>query len=230
MVEGSPIPGTFSTKLAPKYLGGDGLIFHDQSVLQSGLSINLPIGFYGEIWHSAGLDGTNLNSDGGDEIDYAVGWSGNNILGGLGIDVGVTYIDLKDLFTLPRKDLLIIHNEVNWQTKISITSSLTPYIKYEGFLPAPEGPKAGNILHLGIRHTWTPDASVFSLGQEIGGLYDNGACGAREGLVGKYKLNLSYKILKNASLDFSTTCTWKIHNASDRQTEVVPSVGLSFNW
>ena len=69
---------SFSSKLWPRYLGADGTIYHDEPVLQSDIFISLPKGFYFDIWHSVGLDDTDLSSNFGDEgPNFTLGWSGN---------------------------------------------------------------------------------------------------------------------------------------------------------
>lgn len=219
-----------STKVLSRYVGSSGLLAHEKPVLQTDLYLLLPKGFYADLWHSVGLDGTSMSSDFGDEIDYTFGWTGGDVKG-LGVDVGVTYLDLVDLFD-GRRDLLYPYLEVNRKFPLFEKSFFIPYVRVERYFPlASESFDGGTYLQAGMRHLWDP-ISLLTISQRVGVLYDDGAFGLGAGFVGQYNLNLGVNVAKGITLDVPTVkFTAPMSSFSDgRETQTVIGIGVTVRY
>lgn len=222
---------TLSSKVYSQYLIADtGHIGHDKPVIQTDLFISLPKGFYFDLWHSAGLDGTGLSSDYGDEIDYTVGWNGK--LGEINLDLGVSYFDLVDLFKLPHGDLIRPYLELNKGFDITESHRLTPYV-YLGFPYSAKGDEFGHgfFVRSGIKHAWqiTPE---LTLNQKTNLFFDNGACGFDSGILGEYRCDIGWQISKSTTIDLiSLKFVTPFTSLSDsRETEIVYGVGITHRF
>jgi len=223
---------TVSTKVLSQYLGSDGAIFHDKPVLQTDVFIQLPRGVYIDFWHSVGLDGTDMSSDYGDEIDYTLGWSGT--LKGFVLDTGVSYFELVELLDIPQGDVIQPYIEVSKGFNTNKSQSLTPYFRVEFPFPAKgSSPEKGILTYGGLRHTWQ-GSPMLTMNQEVYVLRDDGAFGFDSAVVGQYHIRLSWNYFKRINIDFlsldvSTPLT-SVSDADGRKTEVVVGGGLTFNF
>jgi len=222
---------TVSSKVYSKYLGSHtGSICDDDPSLQNDLFVSLPKGFYLEIWHSVGLDGTGLSSDYGDELDYIIGWKGE--VKEINLDLGAVYIDCVDLFKSPQGDLIIPYLEVNKEFDISENHRLTPYVCFE-FPYSAKGDEFGHGLwtYFGTKHAWqiTPK---FAFSQKVNLFFDDGACGNDSGLLGQYRCDLSWQISKSTTIDLiSIKAITPFTSLSDnRKTEIVYGAGITYRF
>lgn len=222
---------TLSSKVYSKYLIADtGHIGHDKPVVQTDLFVSLPKGFYFDLWHSAGLDGTGLSSDYGDEIDYTMGWSGK--LGGVNFDLGVSYFDLVDLFKSPQGDLIRPYLKLNKNFDVSESHRLTPFV-YFGFPYSAKGDEFGHgfFVRPGVKHAWQMTSNL-TLNQRGNLFFDDGACGFDSGVFGEYRCDLSWQISKSTTIDLiSVKGITPFTSLSDsRKTEIVYGTGITYRF
>lgn len=217
-----------SSKVYSRYLNaGAGNILHDKPVIQTDLFVSLPKGFYFDFWHSAGLDGTGLSSDSGDEIDYTVGWSGE--VKNLNLDIGAYYFDCVDIFKSPRGDFVEPYLEVNKSFDISKNQRLTPYVWF-GFIYSAKEDEFGHGFYtrFGVKHAWQINPKL-RFSQKANLFFDDGACGFDSGVLGEYRCDLSWQISKSTTLDLiSVKAITPFTSLSDsRKTEIVYGAGIT---
>ncbi|MBZ9577712.1 hypothetical protein KJA13_01600 [Patescibacteria group bacterium] len=229
--ESQDISVTLSSKIYSKYLNeGGGNILHDKPVIQTDLFASLPKGFYLGIWHSAGLDGTGLSSDNGDEIDYIVGWSGK--VGKVNLDIGAYYFDLVDIFKSPHGDIIEPYFEISKGFDISDKHCLTPYVWF-GFPYSAKGDEFGHGFYVrpGVKHAWQITPKL-TLNQKANLFFDDGACGFDSGLFGEYRCSFSWQISKSTTIDLiSVKGITPFTSLSDnRKTEIVYGAGITYRF
>jgi len=222
---------TLSSKVYSEYLSSNsGGICHDGPVIQTDMFISLPRGFYFDVWHSAGLNGTDLSSDYGDEIDYTIGWSGK--VKGIGLDLGVAYFDLIDLFEAPHGDLIMPYLEFNKGFDISKNHRLTPFVCFK-FPYSAKGDELGHGFrtYLGTKHAWQINPKL-SFNQKINLLFDDGACGNDSGVLGQYQGGISWQASKQLTLDLiSVKAVTPLTSLSDsRETKIVYGAGITYRF
>ncbi len=129
--QASWMPSAFkiSTTAFDKYLGTNGVVFHGDPVLQTSFWFDWDNGAYAEIWHSVGLDGTDMSSDYGDEWDGTVGlkklFCGDEIC--VLVDVSLAYFELFELGKVPQGDVL--QPQVVLSIPTDFFGSTSPYVK-----------------------------------------------------------------------------------------------------
>ncbi|KPJ55272.1 hypothetical protein AMJ47_00100 [Parcubacteria bacterium DG_72] len=222
---------TLSSKIWSKYLNeGGGNILHDKPVIQSDIFVSFPRGFYFSVWHSAGLDGTGLSSDAGDEIDYIVGWNGE--VKGLNLDFGILYFDLVDLFRSPQGDIIQPYLELSKDFNVFGNQKLAPYVWF-GFPYSAKGDEFGHGFYtrLGVKHVWQIGPK-FIFSQKANLFFDDGACGFDSGLFGEYRCSLSWQISKSTTIDLiSIKAIDPFTPLSDnRKTEIVYGMGVRYHF
>ena len=219
---------TFSSKMWSKSLGPDGVIYHNEPVLQSDIFISLPKGFYFDIWHSAGLDDTDLSSNFGDELDFTLGWSGS--WKEFGVDVGVIYIDGLPTFNMKQGDSLMPYVELNKEFDFADEHLFTPFVRLELLFPLNDENNVGDIFG-GFKHSWQL-SDRFSIGQKAYLLYDNVVGNSNSTLVGGYGVDLNWDIHEKITfspLMFKATMPLGSVNGG-RKSEVVVGSGLTFHF
>lgn len=203
-----------------KYLGGNGGIFYDKPVHQTGTTVCYR-GFCGDIWGSYSLDGR----DGfGKEVDFTA-WYGNDWA-----EIGVGYFAL-----WPKGFSDVIQPFVKLKRQFTAGKhELTPYGKLELYWPASGSvPQNGAIFAAGLAHTWHL-LPFLDFNNEPALKYDNGAFGNDSAVIGQYKADLSWKLNKNLTVQLpmlkASTPLTKVHDG--RKTEFVVGAGavFTFNW
>jgi len=219
---------SFSSKLWSRYLGADGAIYHDEPVLQSDIFISLPKGFYFDIWHSVGLDDTDLSSNFGDEgPNFTLGWGGS--WNQFGVDLGIAYIDGLPTFKMKQGDSLLPYVELNRKFDITDSHSLTPFAKLELLFPLEDGENLGDIFG-GLKHNWQL-SDKFAVNQKAYLLYDN-SWSPSSAVIGGYNVDLSWslhdKITFNPLILKATTPLSSVDD--ERKLETVIGVGFTFHF
>ncbi len=222
---------TISSKVYSKYLGSTtGSICHEDPVLQTDLFFTLPHGLYFDIWHSSGLDGTGLSSDGGDEIDFTVGWTGEiEKLQNIKLDLGISYFDCYDLFKMPSGDFILPYLNVSKEFPVLKDHCLEPFVFFQ-FPYSAKGNEYGNgfIVRSGMFHHWNITDSL-AICQRVNLTFDDGAWGNDSGLLGEYRFDASWKITDRITLDvISVKVARPFSNFSDGRdgTEAVYGAGI----
>lgn len=218
-----------STKVWSEYLFTNGAIFHDKPVVQTDLFVGLPKGFYADLWWSAGLDGTDASSDFGDEIDYTLGWAGS--LGKLDVDLGITYIDLFELFDSGEDgDVLQPYIELGQTLKLGEKHEFTLYTVFQWHQPLKDSMSNGGYLISGAKDLWQISPKV-SVSSEVSVLYDSGAYNYDDGLVGFANFEMSWQITKSFSMQLpSIKVAEPISTSDERKTQIVSGLGFSINF
>ncbi len=207
---GPPVSLAISVKAANSYLGGNGGIFHAGEVVQTDLFFSFRNGWYGDLWHSAGLDDNDLSSNYGDELDWSAGRAG--VWRGFGYDVGVIYIDAVGLGRMPNGDV--------WGPYLKLSRELgacTPSLKLESYIPGGTAIEGGWLIHGRVACTKTT-TSGFATTLSLGPTYDDGAFGFLPGTIGVGELSLSIP-WRGVTLSPFYKIATPILGADDRQTE-----------
>lgn len=203
-----------------KYLGGNGGIFYDKPVHQSGTTVCYR-GFCGDIWGSYSLDGKNGF---GKEVDFT-GWYDNDWA-----EIGIAYFAI-----WPRGFSDVFQPFVKLKRQFIVGKhTLTPYGKLELYWPASGNiPQHGAIFATGLAHTWHL-LEFLDFNHEPALKYDNGAFGNDSAVIGQYKADFSWKLNKNLTVQLpmlkASTPLTRVRDG--RKTEFVVGAGaiFSFNW
>lgn len=226
--EDEKVSVSFSSKVWSRYLGSDSAVVHDEPVLQNDVFVSLANGLYFNVWHSVGLDDTDLSSNFGDELNFTLGWNGNTDK--LGLDMGIIYIDGLPVFEMIQGDSLMPYIELNRGFDITDKYSLTPYIKLELLFPLNGDHSSGDILG-GIKHNWQL-FDRFAINQKAYLLYDNGVWGSNDGIIGGYNMDSSWKLSEKLAINpLMLKVTTSVTSLNDgRKTEMVFGTGLTFHF
>lgn len=219
-----------------QYVNTGGISFYDKPVLQSSLTITLPSGFYGQVWHSTGISSDLLNNRGA-ELDLYLGWSGrlywleNPILNSLEWDMYVSYQDYPGLFSKMKEDFLGLGLEVKKPFEIDESHTLSPFVAVEYYYPlSGNGGEQGMYSSIGIKHSCKIWKSI-SLEQSVRGTYDSGAFGMESGLVGAYTASLQWKATDHLNVDLGLVqYTVPISSFHDRSNEIVYGAGIRYEF
>ncbi len=222
---------TSTSKLLSRYVGNNGAVLYNKPVVQTDVFVLLPRGFYADLWWSTGLDST-FSNDGGDEIDWNVGWSGQ-IGAGVVFDVGVSFLDLAELFRGrgPIPDFVQPYTGIEKTFTPSESHSLTPYLRIEFLLPVRDDVRKGMYVHLGLKHTWKA-TEFLVLNQKAFVLYDTGVAGFDPALIGQYQTSFDWSLSKRWTLSapifkFSIPLS-SVSSTDGRESKMVYGFGLSF--
>lgn len=205
------------------YLLDNGIAFHDGPVLQSEILISLPKGFYLDLWHSMGMDGSGLSSGLDDELDYTAGWRGD--VRGYSLDMGVLYMDMIKVLDLPDGDIMLPYFEVSRNLPFKGKQLYNPYVKIQPGLPANGSYPAGGLyVGVGLRHLYQISKAL-RLGEEFALIHDSGAFGFESGKLFKYAVGVNRKLPGPFSLDMPMfKFIAPVSGMSDRKKET--SVGI----
>ena len=126
------ISATFSTDVWSDYVVTDCSLVHEGAVIQNDLYAILPNGFYIDLWWSVSPDGS-INNNGGDEVDYTLGWI--RTWKEITADVSVGYFDFVDLGTTKNGDILSPSLKLTIQ-KYAVGNQLriTPFVDFNGLV------------------------------------------------------------------------------------------------
>ncbi|MES2436859.1 MAG: hypothetical protein V4519_02515 [Patescibacteria group bacterium] len=228
--KGAPHPSVvLTTRLWSQYYGANGSVYHTDPVLQSDVFVTFPNGVYIDLWHSAGLDDANLNSNFGDEVDYTLGWVGK--VRDVNVNVGVSYFDLAAprLLSGTKGDLIYMYGELSLDLDLGNGHTIKPFLKPEAYLSA-NATNEGfeGQVQVGVNHIWQVNESV-SFQHRLAVLADPGFYGFDSGLMLFYSGGVAWKLSDSITLDLPV---WKmgtpITSMSDsREFDGAIGVGLT---
>lgn len=196
---------------------------HRDPVLQSEIAIDFPLGFYASIWHSTGFD-THFSEDGGDELDYYVGWAGELI--GLELDAGASYFDAVDLFRASG-DTVYLYAEVG-----KTCGPVKPFLRGNFYLQPPGSDLEGGMTVAGGLE-FEPTLPYERLSVPLRGwiAHDDGTFGGGPGLISRVEAEATWELGEQWSLFLPTASVNIPLTVNDsRRTEWVfgGGIGLSF--
>lgn len=226
-----------STGFYSGYLCDSGWMLHNTPVWQSDICLSSDMGLYADFWISRALDGSKFMSDGGDEIDYTIGWAGS-IGYGFDVDIKLAYFDCFDIRVADEEsgevgeicgDILQPSLEVGREFALSEAHSLRPSIKMEFPMPVKRGgPERGVYTHFGVTHTWAISPAL-NFSQTVKAVHDDGVYGADSGFVGMYGASLSYDLYKGVTITPSVKVTTPFSVVDERKSEVAGAVVMSYS-
>ena len=217
----------FSTTWLAKYIGRNGVIFHDEDVMNSSLAVTLPKGFYLNLFHSVGFDDSNLNSNFADEIDYTLGWSGE--VKTVHVNAGISYFDVFKIGS-SKGDIIQPYLYLSKTWKFG-QNSITPIIQLDTFLPVKSKVlKEGLLIKAGISYSY-PIFKQLSINLSMNIRYDNGAIAFQKAWLLQNSANLKWSINKWSSVEVGAHHQLLLSQASDRKRNTVnPSISLHINF
>lgn len=191
---------TVAPRVSSQFVNYSGIVLHDRPVLQTSLTAATPSGVYANLFHSVGLDDGDLSSNGGDEIDYTVGWSGT-MVEKVTLDANVAYFDIHDIFHMPQGDIVVPHVALGRVWELG-DHTLKPRIQEWGFVPAyGDSGAATSLTGLGLKHEWRI-RDWLALTQEADAKYDDGRFPETDsGFLADYSIGLSWPIWKHITLE-----------------------------
>jgi hypothetical protein len=218
-----------------RYVSTGGVAFSKDPVLQSSLTVTLPSGFYGQVWHSTGISSDLLNNTGA-ELDLYLGWSGrmywleNPFLNSLEWDLYISYQGYPSLFRM-KDDYMGLGFEVKKPFELNDCHMLSPFVAAEYYYPlSGNGGEQGAYASVGLKHSWKVWGPV-SLEQSVRGTYDSGVYGMESGLVGAYTASLQWKAIEHLNVDLGLLqYTVPISSFHDRSNEIVYGAGIRYSF
>lgn len=222
---------TLSTDFMNRYVGFDnGAVFYDKPMFQTDLFFLHKSGFHADAWWGTGLNKNLIGSGFDDEIDYNVGFG--NIVpftdDRVKFDVGIGYWDMFNLFERDGFDMVHPYIEVNYPINIDKRVKLTPFVKWQAYLPFDEALDEGTMTSAGCKYAVgiTPKLTITGL-TSFG--YDDGGFGFKPGVVWKDYLNLELRLNR---------LTWRMVEVqvyipvtvSDRDPEQVFGTGITWSF
>ena len=214
--------GSFSSNIASEYILTNGATVYRKPVWSNSLFIlHKQSGMSAFVWGQRGLES---GETGGDEVDLVLAW--NKSIESYNFSIGVAYLDLIELTNLPDGDII--------QPFVSLEKEFDPvsfYVKVETPFPSRGGaPKNGYHVFGGIRNVWE-FYPQWSFGQDLQLMYDSGACGFDEGLIGRHEMALNYSMIENLSLNIKSIISIPLSKMDDgREFEVIPSIGITYKF
>lgn len=193
---------TLSSGYSSQYVIQNGLELHDDAVHTQG-TLFAPYGFYLDAFWSAGLDDSDLNSDAGDEIDWSAGWA-KKVFGDFGLEARFSYYDLFKVFDSTKTDLIFPYGEINYGGAANRWLNITTSVAAETPFTADfDDLSQGLLLHWGIRPNFTV-LEFLDIITRFDILYDDGALGLDNAVLGRYEAGLLWKLTEN----FSISAPW----------------------
>lgn len=191
-----------STTTWPKYLGGNGTVFHPEPVQQTAITLSLPKGFYLGMWDSMPLKQYDLSPNFGYEIDFSGGWNGQ--AHSIKLSTDVTHIGITPLARY-RGDVLQLTAGASRDLKLKNGQTFSPYFSFVEYLPsAGSSPKGGLFYHEGLRWSWSRGKWSFGSSAEL--MHDPGAFGFNPGYFARGNASLGRKL--NSHLRFEVPLMW----------------------
>ena len=188
---------TASVHVLSEYLVTDGNKPHDNTVIQTDLYVTLPNNLYIDLWWSASPNGS-ANNDGGDEVDYTIGWNGQ--LNGYDVDVSLNYFDFTNIGSTKLGDIFSPSIKVGKSYIVANGLKVTPFIDVNGLIlvNAP-GNDAVNVV-TGITTTLTSHPR-WTLFQTASLVSDTGVFANDSGLLFAYQAGGTIRITNTFFLD-----------------------------
>ncbi len=193
--------GYLSFQLQQRYIGlCVSRLIHDDELLWSEFNLNLPKGFFVDLWYSYGLDDNNISSNYGDEIETQIGWAGDlfkNINLGLSITLFNTYPigDWWDgdiwlqTFTISKKFEILKHH------------FLTPKFQIDWISETNKFKDGATVLLPSINYSWQEPFGLerLTLFQQVTLAWDDGinfANNNSDGFFFRWEPNLCWELYK----------------------------------
>ena len=220
---------TLTCKALDKYLGANGGVFHNSTVVQCDVFTTWgENGLYTDLWVSYSGEGSWQDTF-GDEVDFTVGKYGT--LGGLGYDVGIAYFSIADDGT-NMADVWQLYLEVN-KSFTSGSLTLTPFVKLEAYFASDfsDNPESGQFVKLGMKYA-RPLGEKWNFSGKAQAYYDSSSFGLPAGVLADADLTVSYQLTES----FSVGLTGKISAPIDlnpgdnRSSETAYGLTASFKF
>ncbi|EKD46806.1 MAG: hypothetical protein ACD_67C00058G0001 [uncultured bacterium] len=220
---------TFSERVLTKYVSDAGVVFVDEPVTQSDVSISVKNGAYLGFFYSTSLENFNSDKKGVTETDPYAGWKGSLVK--VNINAGATYFNLNPAWKFQKEDAVQLHLEVSKKFQLENSQSLTMFARIENKIAFKGEGCAKNLhLHSYARHDWTI-ASKVTVSQKVGVGFDNGAKKKNPALLGSYEMKISYPLGKKVSIDFSERFIAPMWHKNDkRERQIVSGCGISMKF
>lgn len=223
MTFAADITGSFSTKVLPKYVFGDGVLGYNSVVWQNDLFFNLPGGFSLDLWDSKGFNGRSY----GNEWDATGAYA--HCIDGTGVcySVALAFYNLKPTGSIGKKDVISPIAEVN----VDAGKNFKPYAKFELYIPSDghtvEGTSRSTV---GVSHHWQISDEIV-LDQKGKVIYATGI-GCRDAWVLGHELVLSWFPGKDKklSVDIYNNIYVPLTRDTVRKDEVVPGLGATYRF
>lgn len=168
----------------------------NKPVLQSEITAEFPLGFYATIWHSTGFD-SHFNEDGGDELDYYVGWSGELVH--LELEAGAAYFDAVDLFHASG-DTVYLYAQVG-----KTFGAFTPFVKGNFYLQPPGSDlEGGTVLAAGLSYEVQSPLERLSIPVTGWVGHDDGTFGLDSGFISRVEAEATWQLNDTWSILFPT--------------------------
>lgn len=222
-------PVTISVRGYSGYIAAPiGDLLYDRGVVQTDLFVELGKGFYFDLWHSVGADGTGWSSGFDDEIDYTLGWAGE--FKGIDLDFSMAYFDCVDLFKMPGGDFIYPYVDLSKDLDDRDDHCLRPYVRF-AFPYSAKGNEFGHGFHtnLGIKHSWQQDEKL-NVAHKANLLFDDGTWGYSKGIIGGYELVLTWQISESMAIELTPVSIISpfISMSDHRKTEAVCGIGIIY--
>lgn len=222
---------TLAPKLQSQYVLQHGHVAHDQPVVQTDLTVTAKSQLYASVFHSAGLNDADLSGDGGDEVDWTVGWNDHLLPANAHANLSLSYYDLTEVFQFPGDDLLVPQTEVWYEFPLA-EHTVSPLIRGWAFMPVSGVEYSTWLVGSGVRHRW-PIAERLAMehaavvAYEAGRLPDTDA-----GWLLDYSGSLGWEWSERVTLFIpGVRITDPLTRVRDgREFELVVWAGLSFTW
>jgi hypothetical protein len=224
---------SIQTIVADKYLAfGSGSTLYNKPTLQSDIWVGFGNGLYFNLWNSTPFERYNDNF--GTEQDYGIGWAGalssfgiKNALSDLSLDIGTTYFDEPNIFTLANGDTLYTHIKVSKPLKWC-----TVACEYENYSTFPCN--ASEVEHIGsveASKVWSLWNNRVSISASVALAYDSGVFGSDNGLLLRSFGEIDWKITKRLSLILPQLSGYQPLTIRDkRKTDGVIASGFSYKF
>jgi hypothetical protein len=219
------IKAEVSTTTWPKYLGGNGAVFHPEPVQQTAINVPLPKGFYTGAWHSIPLGGRELVPNFGHEIDFSGGWNGK--ISGFNLNADMTYIGVTPLAQYGG-DVLQLSTTASRDVKVG-SVKLSPYFWVAYAIPtAGNSPGRGDFYHEGVR--WGQSKGLWSVGANAELMHDSGAFGFNTGHFARGGVTVGRPVTKHLRVDIPIQWSVPLSKLNDgRRREAMAGATLSIH-
>ncbi len=207
------LSGNISETVMSKYVRANGTLAYDHMATWTNVFVNnmLLDGLSIDLWDSNGYTGRSHGNEVELWLDYHRTLDKNS---GLGMDIGLGYMDLSPVFVVPKGDFFVPNIEINK----TLAEGLTGYARVEIYLPQSGGINQTRN-YLGIRYSWKI-SDAFTLNQDASFLY-NDIPHSKSAFLGKDCADLSWFFSRNKNLSFDIYNTLflasehKVHETDD---------------
>ena len=175
--------------------------FHDDSMLWSELFLELPHGFYFDVWHSYGLDDSDVSSNFGDEFDLSLGW--NHSFDSFNLDAYVSYYNIYKLEQWWSQDLIYFATVFSKEYVVCENHIVSPYVE-SGWITFLEDFDSGALVFTpGVSHAWMYPCGIYSLvfEENFSVIWNSGIFATEpEDVSLKYDLGFNWQLTESLTL------------------------------